>query len=65
MFRVAGRSILVALCAASLAGAQEVPDWVARIRPDHPRLFFNTDTWPEVRARAEGPLAEHLSLIHI
>jgi|LSQX01.1.fsa_nt_gb hypothetical protein len=31
---------------------QEVPDWVMHIRSDHPRLFFNSDTWPKVRERA-------------
>ncbi len=29
-------------------------DWKARIRADHPRLFFNRDTWPAVKARALG-----------
>lgn len=23
-----------------------------KIRPDHPRMFFNRDTWPEIKARA-------------
>jgi hypothetical protein len=31
---------------------REIPDWVSQIRPDHPRLFFNSDTWPKVRERA-------------
>ncbi|MBN2307784.1 MAG: heparinase II/III family protein [Candidatus Hydrogenedentes bacterium] len=44
--------MLLAACGAS---AQELPPWAAKIRPDHPRLFFNADTWPAVRARAEGP----------
>ena len=26
--------------------------WIAKIRPDHPRLFFNRDTLPRVRERA-------------
>ncbi len=38
---------------AALAG--EVPDWTTKIRKDHPRLFFNADTWPDVRRRALGP----------
>ena len=29
--------------------------WIARIRTDHPRMFFNAETWPAVKARAEGP----------
>ena len=28
-----------------------------KIRPDHPRIFFNADTWKEIAARAEGPTA--------
>ncbi len=32
----------------------EMPPWVVRIRPDHPRLFFNRETWPRVRERALG-----------
>ena len=30
------------------------PEWTAKIRNDHPRLFFNTETWPAVRQRALG-----------
>ena len=30
----------------------EVPPWTGKIRTDHPRLFFNADTWPAVRTRA-------------
>jgi len=26
--------------------------WIAKIRKDHPRLFFNKDTWPKVKERA-------------
>ena len=31
----------------------EALDVAPRIRPDHPRLFFNADTWPAVKARIE------------
>lgn len=34
-------------------------DWKSRIRPDHPRLFFNADTWPQVKDRARGICREH------
>ncbi len=34
----------------SVASADD--SWVAKIRPDHPRLFFNAETWPKVKARA-------------
>ncbi len=40
------------LIAVPLAHAAE--DWRAAIRRDHPRLFFNRDTWPAVKARALG-----------
>jgi len=26
--------------------------WLSKIRKDHPRLFFNADTWPKVKDRA-------------
>ncbi|MGQ9731617.1 MAG: heparinase II/III domain-containing protein [Candidatus Zipacnadales bacterium] len=32
--------------------AQDLPDWVSKIRIDHPRLFFNADSWPAVKSRA-------------
>jgi len=34
--------------------AEELPAWTRAIRQDHPRLFFNTQTWPAVRERALG-----------
>jgi hypothetical protein len=34
--------------------AVELPEWTDAIRNDHPRLFFNSDTWPQVRQRALG-----------
>ncbi|MDD2708196.1 MAG: heparinase II/III family protein [Verrucomicrobiae bacterium] len=44
---------------ASAAAPQPITDaqktdanWPERIRRDHPRLFFNRDTWPAVKARA-------------
>jgi hypothetical protein len=36
------------------ADSESPPVWVNKIRQDHPRLFFNADTWPAVRARALG-----------
>ena len=35
--------------------AGEMPTWVEKICKDHPRLFFNSQTWPAVRQRALGP----------
>ena len=34
--------------------AGELPASTGTIRNDHPRLFFNTDTWPHVKERALG-----------
>ena len=45
--------MLAAVAACVAAG--EKPEWLGRIRRDHPRMFFNKDTWPAVKARAEGP----------
>jgi len=50
------RLVILAFAAlATVSSAQAADDWVTRIRPDHPRLFFNDDTWPAVKARALGP----------
>ena len=29
--------------------------WISKVRKTHPRLFFDSETWPTVRARALGP----------
>lgn len=42
------------LLAGSALAATALPEWTQRIRQDHPRLFFNRTTWPQVRARALG-----------
>ncbi len=51
-FRAVGWAIVV--LAPLTAVAESLPGWTAKIRRDHPRLFFNADTWPEVRRRALG-----------
>lgn len=48
----------IALLPAFAASAADRPAWLGKIRRDHPRMFFNRDTWPEVKARAEGPARE-------
>ena len=30
----------------------DAPGWLSKIRKDHPRLFFNAETWPKVKERA-------------
>ncbi|MCC5834202.1 MAG: heparinase II/III family protein [Opitutales bacterium] len=39
------------LCASE---ALETGDWVQQIREDHPRLYFNADRFPAIRAKALG-----------
>jgi len=43
---------LIAFVAVSRVQADPLPEWTARIRSDHPRLFFSAETWPAVRDRA-------------
>ena len=43
------RILCLLLFGALLAHSAE--DWKSSIRRDHPRLFFNKDSWPAVRAR--------------
>lgn len=43
-----------AAAAGQPAIADPLPEWTAKIRRDHPRLFFNAETWPQVRQRALG-----------
>ena len=38
----------------ALTQAQQLPEWTQKIRSDHPRLFFNAETWPAVKQRALG-----------
>lgn len=33
-------------------------EWKSTVREEHPRLFFNQDTWPAIRARAIGEESE-------
>ena len=53
--RIVATVFLASVLALSAAAADEKPEWLGRIRLDHPRMFFNRDTWPAVKARAEGP----------
>ncbi len=52
--RRGGISIALVLLVLSVARGQQLPEWTAKIRTDHPRLFFNADTWPDVKQRALG-----------
>ena len=50
--------MVVAATSMVVACADEKPAWLGRIRRDHPRMFFNKETWPAVKARAEGSARE-------
>ncbi|UCF15921.1 MAG: heparinase II/III family protein [Phycisphaerales bacterium] len=52
--RKAAPITILLILIASVAYGRQLPDWTASIRPDHPRLFFNADTWPAVKQRALG-----------
>ena len=52
-------TVVLAFVLGSAAVAQDRPDWVEKIRTDHPRVFVNRDSLPDVVGMAEGPMAEH------
>jgi heparin/heparan-sulfate lyase len=43
---------LAVILSAPCSAADPLPKWTTNIRADHPRLFFNAETWPSVRHRA-------------
>jgi len=47
----------VEMCGTLAVGSGPKPNptgnsWITKIREDHPRLFFNQETWPQIRERA-------------
>ncbi len=56
--------VLVALSLSSVGFCAD-PDetWLSQIRPDHPRLFFNADTWPAVKDRALTVCGDHYAAV--
>jgi len=58
---IASAASLGVLAAAAAAG---VP-WQAQIRKGHPRMFFNAETWPAIKARAisDGNVRQHLDAL--
>ena len=55
------KTIGMTLVVAAVALAAEAVQ--PQIRSDHPRMFFNAETWPAVKARAEGPAAAELKAL--
>lgn len=49
-------ALALGLVGAGVCGAEMGADdaWLARLRPEHPRLFVNAEQWPRVQARALG-----------
>ena len=48
------RSMLACACLVAVATMAD-DAWMEKIRTGHPRMFFNAETWQQVKARAEGP----------
>ena len=38
----------------SMACSKQDDSWISKIRPDHPRLFFNSETLPQILERAQN-----------
>ena len=55
-FLLAVALLLTSQGGSARGAAPEQDSWIARIRRDHPRLFFNRDTWPAVKQLALGPM---------
>lgn len=51
-------SVVALVCLSAGAGLAAAPAWLGKIRRDHPRMFFNKDTWPQLVERSKGPAAE-------
>lgn len=51
--------VLLLLVGPVVAAEGEEDAWISKIRKDHPRLFFNADSWPAVNARALTVEREH------
>ena len=60
------RWALFALLAASIGAASAADTaWIRKIRKDHPRLFFNAETWPEIKARTYSTPSVKACLDHL
>ena len=47
-------TILLVMSVAASGALAALPVEAPSVRKDHPRLFFNRDTWPAIKANAEG-----------
>ena len=65
-FVCAGSVLLALVCGSfcgALAAAESDDAWIGKIRTDHPRLFFNAETWPAVKQRALTVCKEHYAAV--
>lgn len=53
-FLMCAAVVVIGVVSSGRCWAGELPGWTKEIRGDHPRLFFNAETWPGVRDRALG-----------
>lgn len=58
----AGSLVLAASAMAADASAGDAA-LTERIRKDHPRMFFNADTWPRMKENAKGPARASLDAL--
>ena len=49
------KTIVGFLAMLTLASTVSAESCAERIRKDHPRMYFNADTWPALKAAAKGP----------
>ena len=43
-----------------LLAASTNEEWISQMRKGHPRMFFNSDTWPQIQAKAQGKAKPYL-----
>ena len=53
--------LVLCLCSCLCLCAATLPESVPAVRKGHPRIFFNSETWPAVKAAAEGPAKADLA----
>ena len=57
-------SFVVSLLVSMSLAASSGEEWISRMRKDHPRMFFNSDTWPQIKAKAQGDAKPYLDKIN-
>ena len=56
-------SAIITMASIVCMGAGQDDAWIASIRRDHPRMFFNADTWPRMKENAKGPARASLDAL--